>query len=204
MGEPESRRIPRITLSPLPGSDPAPTGRKISRRPTGKTSRRIATEAAPDPAAPAAFAAEEARAKRQLGLYAAVGGGALLLILVIAIAASSGPSKRLPAADAAVARPARRTAEPPPPPPRESPRQYNFVRNVGSIVFVCAGTDRHPDKEVVLSACPKCPARNAFAWDEGAYRCSACKSEYENAAIKCDQCDRAPRVTHLKKVAAGP
>ncbi len=204
---PESRRpaSTRIRLSPASGSAPKPPAPRTSRRPTGKTTRRVAGAEPVNEAAPAAFAAEEARAKSQLALYAGVGGGAVVLILIIAIAASSS-SKRVPVSDAPVARPARRTVEPPPPPPRDSPRQYNYVRNVGSIVFVCAGTDRHPDKEVVLSACPKCPARNAFAWEEGAsaYRCSSCKADYENAAIKCDQCGRPPRVTHLKKVAPGP
>lgn len=195
-------------LSGPPSPDPRP-----SRPPTGKTTRhvprttrRIAAEsAAGDEGSPIAQGAEEAKAKSHLALYGGIGGGALLLLVIIGVAASSGNSGRAPAESQ---RPTRKTAAAPPPPPapRESPRQYNFVRNTGSIVFVCGGTDKHQDMEVVVSLCPKCPSKNQFAVDQeaGGYRCSNCKAVYEYSAIKCETCGRSPRVTHLKKVASGP
>jgi hypothetical protein len=203
MAGPESRRFgvtppdpsqrPKIKLS---SPAPAPAGKTTRKVP--RTPRRT-TDDAGDPAAAAAFAATETKAKDQMVLYGAIGGGGvLLLVIVIAVAASSGSSGRAREA----ARPAPRKAAPePPPPPVEKPRPTNYVKNTGSIVFVCAGTEKHPDREVVLASCPKCPSRNAFAWDEAAagYRCSSCKAVYENSAIKCDRCERPPRVTHLKK-----
>ncbi len=212
MAAPESRRFgkpgdgdrPKIKLSspaPAPSVPKAKTTRRIPRT----TRRAVAEDGGDNNAAIVAQAKEEVRAKNQLVLIASIGGGGFLLLLIIAIAvasSSSGPvreSGRRPAKKAAA------EPEPPPPPPRKA---YNYVRNTGAIVFVCGGSEKHPDREVVLSACPKCPTRNGFAWDEAAsgYRCSSCKGVYENAAIKCDQCGRAPRVTHLKKsgAAQGP
>lgn len=210
MTRPDSRRFGRKPEGPLkiklstPAPAPsAPTGKTTRRVP--KTTRRVADEDAVDTAAPVAFAAKESQARDQMVLWLAVGGGGFLLVLIIVIAvASSGSSGR---AREEARRPTRKAAaEPPPPPPVERPKAHNFVRNTGSIVFVCAGTDKHPEREVVLSACPSCPAKNAFAWDDAAagWRCTPCKAVYENAAIKCNLCDRPPRVTHLKKVTAGP
>ncbi len=194
---PDPSERPKIKLS-TPAPSPSKAGKTTRKVP--RTTRRVADDGEGDAVAPAAFAATESKAKDQMVLYASIGGGGLfLLIVIIAIAASSGSSGG--AAREAARRPERRAAPEPPPPPPERPRATNYVRNTGSIVFVCAGTDRHPDREVVVSLCPKCPSKNGFAWDEEAsgYRCSACKGVYENASIKCDKCDRAPRVTHLKK-----
>ncbi len=208
MKSPESRRFgipksdssgagtrPRIKLStPAP---PAPTGKTTRAIPRTRRARR--EDGTDEAQAEISAAKEETRAKNQLVLVASLGGGGFFLLLVIiAIAMSSGSSA--PARDATRRPPPKAAAapEPPPPPPR---RAHNYVRNTGAIVFVCAGTEKHQDQEVVLSACPKCPSRNAFAWDEEAsgYRCSSCKGIYENSAIRCGSCGRNPRVTHLKK-----
>jgi len=198
MAAPESRRFGK----PSDPARPAASKSKTTRRLPRTTRRAGSEEGGEDKAAIVAAAKEEVRAKNQLVLIGGVGGGAFLLILIIAVAASSGSSG---AARDAARRPERRAvAEPPPPPPPPPPKAHNYIRNVGAIVFVCGGSDKHQDREVVLSACPKCPSRNGFAWDEAAsgYRCSSCKGVYENSSIKCDQCGRTPRVTHLKK--SGP
>lgn len=226
MNKPESRRFTsaghpsRNTPPPqpklqLPGAPPAPSGppRKTTRIPTGKTTRitprttrRAAGALEGDEGAEALeAAAQEKKAKNQLVLFGAIGGALVLLIIVIAIAASTGGSSYTPAYSAPRAE-RRVSAAPPPPPPRESPREYNFVRNTGSIVFICGGSDKHADKEVVISACPKCSKKSSYAWDDTArsYRCAGCSAAYENADIKCDECGKLPRVTHLKKTVVKP
>lgn len=146
-----------------------------------------------------AQAADERKAKSQLVLFGSIGGGVLFLLLVIAVASSSGGSSSSSTRKKAVA--AAPVYEPPP----EPKKVYNYVRNTGAIVFVCGGTEKHPDKEVVVANCAGCKAKNAFTVDGEAqgYRCSKCKAVQENAALKCDVCERVPRVTHLKKALGG-
>ncbi len=210
MGKPESRRFTRAAapeppqgeIRPLrPGEIPAPPPSGKTTRKIPRTTRRAASAGEEGGGAVVAQASTEAKSQNQMLLIGGVGGSILLLLIVIAVAASSGSSGR--GAPEAAQRSKRPVVDTAPPPPREPPRQYNYVRNTGSIVFVCGGTDKHPDREIVLSACLKCKTKNEFAWEEGAgYRCSSCKTVYEKAAIKCDKCDREARVTHLKKVAS--
>jgi hypothetical protein len=163
--------------------------RPESRRIPAATPAKGATRRLPAAAPP----------KNPMILVGAFGGGVVLLLLVIAAAASGGGGGKPrpgPKRSVEVAAPAA---------PVEKPRPVNFVRNTGAIVFVCGGTEKHKDLEVVLSRCPKCPAKKVFTVDADAqgYRCNACKAVYENAEIKCDQCGRPARVTHLKKIAGG-
>ncbi|HEX7896967.1 MAG TPA: hypothetical protein VF950_04360 [Planctomycetota bacterium] len=177
-----------------------PEGRRSSKPSTvrRKTTRRD-PDSADDRAAQMHAASEERKAKSQMALIGGIGGGGLLLLIIIIAAASSGS-----------ARPDRRTekkAAAPPPPveaPVAKPKPTNYVRNTGAIVFVCGGIEAHPDKEVVIPSCPKCSAKNVFEVDNEAraYRCTKCKGVYENADIKCGDCGRAARVTHLKKILA--
>jgi hypothetical protein len=176
-----------------------------SRRATGRAGSKATTRRAElspeDRAALARQSSEERKAKSQLVLFGSIGGGVLLLIIIIVAASSSG-------AGASTDRRAekKKIAAPPPEPPKEKSRPVNYVRNTGAIVFVCGGSDKHADQEVVVGQCPACKAKNAFEVDgeARAYRCTKCKAIHENAAITCDLCGRSPRVTHLKKVVAGP
>jgi hypothetical protein len=204
MVAPESRRFGKADTRPkikLSSPDPSPSKSKTTRRThTTRTTRRTAEDGeGGEKAAIVAAAKEETRAKNQMVLIGSIGGGVFVLILIIAVAASSSGSAR-----EVERRPVKKAAAEPPPPPPPPKKSYNYVRNTGAIVFVCGGSEKHPDREVVLAGCPKCPTRNNFAWDETAsgYRCSSCKNVYENADIKCDQCGRTPRVTHLKKAAS--
>ena len=200
-GKPPEEPRPEPRPQPRNGAAPAPAPTPKTTRSIPRTTRRVAAESGEEARTQVAEARGETKAQNQLLIIGGVGGGALLLLILIAVAASSGSSGPSPAA---AARERRKAAPPPPPPPPSEPaRSYNYIRNTGSIVFVCGGTDQHPDREVVLSVCPKCSGKNGFAWDESAYRCSSCKAVYENADIKCDRCGRTPRVTHLKKVASG-
>jgi hypothetical protein len=187
---------------------PAANGKpKTARVPTGKTTRMRPArdesgedgepEPGPSPAVLAAKAREESRNQTVLVVSISAGAGLLLLILVVALA--SGGSRNAGASERRVAKKAAPEPPPPPPPP---PRAFNYVRNTGSIVFVCGGSDKHQDKEIVVGSCPKCPERNQFevAQDVGGYRCVKCKGVVQYADLKCDECGRTPRVTHLKKV----
>ncbi len=164
-----------------------PDSRRIPSRPGAKGSTRRMD-----------LSSGDAKAKSQMVLFGSIGGGILLLLLIIAAASSGGggPSRPAPKKSVYVA---------PPEAAPEKAKPVNFVRNTGAIVFVCGGSDKHKDTEIVLPQCPKCPAKNSFTVDgeAQAYRCSKCKAVYENADIKCDQCGRTARVTHLKKIAGG-
>jgi hypothetical protein len=189
-GEPSGVPKPRLQ-SPAP--EPAAERPKTGSMPRRPSTRRVAAggERRTDRDVPMAMAPRE---KNPMVLIGAVGGGIFLLILIIAVAASggSGASYAPPPPKQVVVESA-----PPPPPP---PKAQNFVRNIGAVVFVCGGGEQHPDKEVVLNLCPKCSKENGFSYEDGSYVCSGCKAPYANDAIKCPDCGRSPRVTHLKKV----
>lgn len=173
-------------------------GRRPSKPSTvrRKTTRRD-PESADERAAIAHAAAEERKAKSQMALIGGIGGGGLFLLIIIIAAASSGssrPDRRVEKRAAA--------APPPVEAPVAKPKPTNYVRNTGAIMFVCAGTEAHPEKEVLIPACAKCSAKNSFEVDSEAsgYRCTKCKVVATD--LKCADCGRTPRVTKLKKMLA--
>ena len=172
-------------------------GRRPSKPSTvrRKTTRRD-PESADERAAVAHAAAEERKAKSQMALIGGIGGGGLLLLLIIIGAASSGSRRPVREEKRVVAAP------PPVEVPVAKPKPTNYVRNTGAIMFVCAGTEAHIDKEVLIPACAKCSAKNSFEVDSEAsgYRCTKCKVVATD--LKCSDCGRSPRVTKLKKMLA--
>jgi hypothetical protein len=117
-------------------------------------------------------------------------GGFFILIVIIAVAASGGKTPLPP--------PPQRAAAPPP-----APVDDIGIQNTGFIMWVCAGTERHEDKEVLIKNCPGCGTLGRFYFDAsaGAWRCHSCKALVENASLKCADCGRPPRgnVTKLKR-----
>lgn len=112
--------------------------------------------------------------------------GALALVVVIAVAASGG--KKPPPAKKAV------EAAPASAPDRS-------VQDTGLIMFVCANSPKHPDKEIVLpGVCPSCSKASSYFWDGALdnYRCFACSKEYPRPKIACPDCGKAPSKTRLK------
>ena len=75
--------------------------------------------------------------------------------------------------------------------------------DTGSILWVCANSAKHEDKEVYLSICPSCSQMNYFYWDRAqeGYRCYACLKNVDNAIIKCPECGQPPRRMRTKPVA---
>jgi hypothetical protein len=107
-------------------------------------------------------------------------------VIVIVVAASGGkkppPRKAVEAAPMAAA-------------PDRS------VQDTGLIMFVCANSGKHEDKEIVLSSvCPACAKASSYFWDGvlDNYRCFACSKEYPRPKIACPDCGKVPSKTRLK------
>ena len=64
----------------------------------------------------------------------------------------------------------------------------------GAIMFVCSGSDKHEDKEVLITKCPSCSENNYFYWDSNnsQFVCFACTKAVDNALVKCTECGRPP------------
>jgi hypothetical protein len=127
-----------------------------------------------------------AASKSPLPLILGIGGFGVVLIVVVAVAVSGGgkppPRKAVEAAPEAVGK-------------------DRSVQDTGYIMFVCANSPKHPDKEVVLaSVCPACAKASTYLWDAGigSYRCFGCGKEYPRAKIACPDCGKVPGKTRLK------
>jgi hypothetical protein len=74
------------------------------------------------------------------------------------------------------------------------------LEDTGAVMFVCANSDKHEDKEVLISRCPSCAEVNYFFRDfaEEAFRCYACTKLLENDTIRCPDCGRPPRMIRTK------
>lgn len=87
-------------------------------------------------------------------------------------------------------------------PGRKIPAERDGVRieHTGAIMFVCANTEKHEEKEVVLSLCPECKEVNYFYVDLGKeqFACFACAKPYDNANLKCPECGKPPRRARMK------
>ena len=174
-----------------------PDSRRMGSRAGSKATTRRAEMSPEDRAAIARQASEQRNAKNQLVLFGSIGGGVLLLLIIIVAASSGGGSSERRVEK-------KKVVAAPPEAPKEKPKPVNYVRNTGAIMFVCGGSDKHDDREVLILQCPGCKAKNSFEVDNDAkgYRCTKCKAVHDQAAISCELCGRAPRVTKLKKVLA--
>lgn len=173
-----------------------PDSRRAGSRTGAKSATRRAEMTPEDRAALARQASEERKAKSNLVLFGAVGGGVLLLLVIIVAASTGGGGAARPVEK-------KKAVAAPPPAPVEKAKPVNYVRNTGAIMFICGGSDKHDDREVLILQCPGCKAKNAFEVDNEArgYRCTKCKVLHDQAAIVCDLCGRPPRLTtKLKKV----
>lgn len=164
----DTRRTAKV--KPATGRATTSSTKKTGRAETGSTRR---------PPAP--------KQDTTLIVGGAVGGGALLLVIIIAVASSGG-----------------RPPAPPPrevkaPPPVERPvESHRTVSETGAIMFICGGSTKHEDKEVILSQCPGCGAYDKFYWKESQYLCLTCSKAFDNAKIACRECGKVPRVHRIK------
>ena len=74
------------------------------------------------------------------------------------------------------------------------------LEDTGAVLFICANSDKHEDKEVLISRCPSCAEVNYFFRDfaEEAFRCYACTKLLENDTIRCPECGKPPRTIRTK------
>lgn len=77
------------------------------------------------------------------------------------------------------------------------------VDATGAIMFVCAGSEKHEDKEVLISKCPSCSENNYFYWDSSnaQFVCFACTKPVDNAAVKCPDCGKQPHKVRTRATA---
>ena len=87
-------------------------------------------------------------------------------------------------------------------PSKEIPAERDGIPadQTGAIMFVCAGSEKHEDKEVFISKCPSCGELNYFYWNShnSEFVCFACTKAIDSAAVKCPECGRPPRIVRTR------
>jgi hypothetical protein len=74
------------------------------------------------------------------------------------------------------------------------------VDDTGSIMFICLGSDKHEDMEVIFRECPACKKMDTFYWDteKKCFIAFTCGTPYDNATIKCPTCGKVPTRVRIK------
>lgn len=90
-----------------------------------------------------------------------------------------------------------------PRPPKEAPVaevEEVPVQNTGPIMFVCADSPSHEDREVLITECSECGRASTFWQDNanGGFVCHACKKRYDDSRIKCPECGKTPLRVRIK------
>jgi hypothetical protein len=74
------------------------------------------------------------------------------------------------------------------------------IDDTGYILFICANSSTHEDKEVLLKTCAACAKESTFFWDDAkkGFVCFQCGGDVDNARIKCPDCGAVPRRVRTK------
>lgn len=74
------------------------------------------------------------------------------------------------------------------------------VDDTGYILFICANSGKHEDREEILKICPTCKKDDTFFWDTDrkCFIAFTCGAPYENAQVKCTLCGQPPRRVRTK------
>ncbi len=74
------------------------------------------------------------------------------------------------------------------------------VEDTGWILFICANSDKHEDREEIVKTCPSCKKESTFFWEaaKSCFVCFQCGEAVDNALIKCSGCGKAPRRVRTK------
>jgi len=74
------------------------------------------------------------------------------------------------------------------------------VDDTGYIMFICANSDKHEDKEEIFKTCPTCKKDDTFFWDNDkkCFIAFTCGSPYDNALVKCPTCGKVPKRVRTK------
>jgi hypothetical protein len=87
-------------------------------------------------------------------------------------------------------------------PSKEIPAERDGIPadQTGAIMFVCAGSEKHEDKEVFISKCPSCSEVNYFYWNShnSEFVCYACTKAIDSSVVKCPECGRPPRIVRTR------
>jgi hypothetical protein len=73
--------------------------------------------------------------------------------------------------------------------------------DTGYILFVCANSDKHEDREEILRQCPSCKKNDTYYWDkdQACFISFACGAPFDNALIKCSICGKVPHRVRTKR-----
>lgn len=76
------------------------------------------------------------------------------------------------------------------------------IHDTGWILFVCANSDKHEDREELLKKCPACGKNDTYFWDrdKGCFLSFQCGAVFDNAHVKCTICGKAPKRVRTKPV----
>ncbi|HLY10258.1 MAG TPA: hypothetical protein VKW04_13205 [Planctomycetota bacterium] len=72
--------------------------------------------------------------------------------------------------------------------------------DTGYILFVCANSPKHEDREEIIRTCPACGKVHTFWWnkDESCFVGFTCGQPFDNAKIKCSLCGATPKKVRIK------
>ena len=72
--------------------------------------------------------------------------------------------------------------------------------DTGYILFVCANSDKHEDREELIRVCPTCKKDNTYFWDKdkACFVSFQCGAVFDNALVKCSLCGKAPKKVRTK------
>jgi len=72
--------------------------------------------------------------------------------------------------------------------------------DTGYILFICANSGKHEDREELIKACPACKKDSTFFWDADArsFVCFQCGVPFESSLIKCSGCGTVPKRVRTK------
>ncbi len=72
--------------------------------------------------------------------------------------------------------------------------------DTGFILFICANSDKHEDREEIIKTCPSCKQENTFFWDtdKKCFVAFQCGAPFDNALVKCSLCGKLPRRVRTK------
>lgn len=74
------------------------------------------------------------------------------------------------------------------------------VDDTGYILFICANSPKHEDREELIKSCAACSKESTFFWDgeKKCFICFGCGVAVENGRIKCSGCGVAPKRVRTK------
>ncbi len=121
-------------------------------------------------------------------------GGVVLLLIIVAAASGGGKSSnyRHRSAENDYKEPEIPKYEP------EKPKEVlkfdgQAFRDTGALLFICANTSSHEDKEVEINFCPQCQKKNFFCGYRGKIVCWNCEADFPVSNLICPDCKRPPQ-----------